>query len=320
MYLTLRLRDGSGSEIPGNAPDTCWLFAVKNFSPVDQEWLTFEARIGTGSPYPLPASARTMSIGAIVNADPANRRMAGNRIFEFQGLTILHGDRASVADSAATVADGAVTTGKISDGTILNADINPDAAIAGTKINPNFGAQDIITAGNISIGGRYRDKTGFLVPVGTVLPFAGGTAPDGWLICNGQAINRSGNYADLFAVIGTTFGAGNGSTTFNVPDLRRRVPVGAGGTGTGILGNAVGNAGGAETHTLTAAEMPSHNHNPGGNYHNLVLVDGNGTSTQTDYSAYEINLLSARQIATNGGDQPHNNVQPSLILNYIIKY
>ncbi len=60
---------------------------------------------------------------------------------------------------------------------------------------------------------------GYLVPSGAVLPFAMNTAPTGWLACSGQAISRT-SYADLFAAIGTTFGAGNGSTTFNLPDLR----------------------------------------------------------------------------------------------------
>lgn len=67
-------------------------------------------------------------------------------------------------------------------------------------------------------------------PVGVINPFGGKNAPDGWLLCNGQAISRT-DYADLFDVIGTAFGSGDGSTTFNVPDLRESVPKGAGLTG-----------------------------------------------------------------------------------------
>lgn len=80
--------------------------------------------------------------------------------------------------------------------------------------------------GNLIAGGTlFADA-----PVGVINPFGGTTAPEGWLLCNGQAISRT-DYADLFAVIGTAFGSGDGSTTFNVPDFRESVPKGAGLTG-----------------------------------------------------------------------------------------
>lgn len=82
---------------------------------------------------------------------------------------------------------------------------------------------------------------------------AGATLQDGWLWCDGAAVSRE-DYADLFTAIGTAYGAGNGTTTFNVPDLRDRVPVGKSGT------KALGATGGAETHTLVASEMPTHTH------------------------------------------------------------
>jgi hypothetical protein len=83
-----------------------------------------------------------------------------------------------------------------------------------------------------------------LVPVGSVLMYGGGTAPTGWLLCNGQAVSRT-TYISLFTVIGTSYGVGDGSTTFNVPDLQAtgatamRAPVGAGtGISIGSLNNA----------------------------------------------------------------------------------
>lgn len=107
-------------------------------------------------------------------------------------------------------------------------------------------AQDAITVyseGNVGIGdppahtekltvnGRISDKSGLVMPVGAILPFGGGTAPAGWLLCEGAPVSRA-TYADLFAVIGTAFGSGNGSSTFNVPDLRGVFLRGAdGGTG-----------------------------------------------------------------------------------------
>jgi len=93
-------------------------------------------------------------------------------------------------------------------------------------------------------------------PPGTVDMFAGTTAPDGWLLCQGQAVSRT-TYADLFAAIGTTWGSGNGSTTFNIPDSRGRFPVGVG------TGFALASSGGASTVALTTSHMPSHSHGSG---------------------------------------------------------
>ena len=105
------------------------------------------------------------------------------------------------------------------------------------------------------------------VPVGVVVPFAGSTSPAGWLLCFGQAVSRT-TYAGLFATISTTYGSGDGSTTFTLPDLRGRVVAGEddmGGTaasrltaaGSGITGTTLGATGGTQTHTLTEAQIPS---------------------------------------------------------------
>ncbi|MGE0289535.1 MAG: phage tail protein [Bradyrhizobium sp.] len=87
---------------------------------------------------------------------------------------------------------------------------------------------------------------GFPIEAGFIAPYGGTGTPTGWLECNGQNVSRT-TYAALFTAIGTTWGVGDGSTTFTLPDLRRRALVGKGGSGTGTLGNAVGNTGGAET-------------------------------------------------------------------------
>ena len=96
-------------------------------------------------------------------------------------------------------------------------------------------------------------------PAGALMPFAGAAAPAGYLACDGSAVSRT-TYATLYAAIGTTYGAGDGSTTFNLPDLERRAIVGAGGMASTALGNTVGATGGSETHTLTTSEMPRHTH------------------------------------------------------------
>ena len=82
---------------------------------------------------------------------------------------------------------------------------------------------DIYTDGKFFAGGIPVGS----VPVGGIMPYAGSTAPFGYLLCQGQAISRT-TYADLFAIIGTTYGGGDGSSTFNIPDLYNRVPVGLG--------------------------------------------------------------------------------------------
>ena len=88
---------------------------------------------------------------------------------------------------------------------------------------------------------------------GTIQMYAGTTAPSGWLICNGQAVSRT-TYAALYAVIGTTYGAGDGSTTFNVPNLVNRTVRGS---------NSLGKTGGSDTVTLSTANMPAHTHGGG---------------------------------------------------------
>jgi microcystin-dependent protein len=103
-----------------------------------------------------------------------------------------------------------------------------------------------------------------LMPTGVVVPFAAGVAPPGWLLCQGQAVSRT-TYPALFAVIGTTFGAGDGSTTFNLPQLRQRFPMGVATSGTGSTLGATGGTvdGAAHTHGatgLTTSSTGSHDH------------------------------------------------------------
>lgn len=111
---------------------------------------------------------------------------------------------------------------------------------------------------------------GFVVPTGTIMAYAGDVAPDGWLLCNDTAVGR-GQYADLFALIGTTYGPGNGSTTFNVPNLVNRGPVGAGSSYD--LAEQVGSP--THTHSQSAHThpIPGHTHSIPAHNHNL---DNNG--------------------------------------------
>jgi microcystin-dependent protein len=180
------------------------------------------------------------------------------------------------------------------------------------------------------------------MPAGVIVPYGGTTEPTGWLFCYGQAISRT-TYATLFAAISTTYGTGDGSTTFNLPDLRGRVVAGQddmGGssanrltnTSGGLNGDTLGATGGAETHTLTTAELAVHSHanslNDPGHAHVIspvyagVTAGAGSARNNWDNSNITTSAQATGITITNanaGSGSAHNNVQPTIILNYIIR-
>jgi microcystin-dependent protein len=175
------------------------------------------------------------------------------------------------------------------------------------------------------------------VPSGTVVPFAGVVIPDGWVRCDGAAYPSSDpRYAALFAAIQNSFGGGVG--TFGVPDLRGRAAIGSG-QGSGLTNRLLAQTAGAETHTLTVAEMPGHNHSVnltttsnGAHTHTVPLKphgnnngggaeagnDGNSGTVTTSSSGLHTHQVVGDTFTT-GGSVPHNIMQPVLVLNYMIK-
>lgn len=164
------------------------------------------------------------------------------------------------------------------------------------------------TTGNLV---EIKIKSVDTLPLGAILEFSGSTAPNGYMICDGSAISRT-TYSDLFDLIGTTYGAGDGSTTFNIPDKRGKVGVGYNSSNTNF--NVLGKTGGEETHTLIEDEMPLHSHTIKNGVPNAsTFTNGyNIASSYDDSGNFEVTDAS-------GGDQPHNNLQPYITLNYIIK-
>lgn len=187
------------------------------------------------------------------------------------------------------------------------------------ELNPGEGgrASMVLKEGSLGIGttnpscklhvtGRIKDKTGFVIPVGTVVPYAGKQLPQGWLWCDGSTFDED-DYPDLHDVLGSS----------TLPNLKNRFIVGAGDT------YNLNARGGANSVTLTIDQMPSHNHNPESSYNRLLMHDGHYTkgdnTDATDSSGSEPNLRYSKAIVSKGGGKSHENRPPYHALNYIIK-
>ena len=207
------------------------------------------------------------------------------------------------------------------DKVVSGAEIDNELNAIGSAITSKADKVSSATTDNLAAldaNGNLKDSGGNLVsvapPAGSIIMYGGSSSPSGWLYCNGQAVSRT-TQSNLFNAIGTTFGNGDGSTTFNLPDLRDRFPLGDrnnGGSDASRVDNVskgLGATGGEDEHKLTEAEMPSHNHS--------LDIDTNyeinGSDASSDFGCSGANTSSA------GGDQPHNNMPPFLAVSFIIK-
>lgn len=176
-------------------------------------------------------------------------------------------------------------------------------------------------------GSAFQSVQPSVFPVGILQMFAGSTAPVGWLLCDGSNISRT-TYASLFSVIGTTYGVGDGNTTFTLPDCRGRVPMGTG-QGSGLTNRPLGSTAGSENTTLAVANLPSHTHgftptgslntesshthgsaNAGSHGHTsnnslLMYVGAGGGANLSAGSTYQIYNLNAT--IQNNGDHSHGS-------------
>lgn len=155
---------------------------------------------------------------------------------------------------------------------------------------------------------------GDTLPIGAVIEWNSDIIPENWLLCNGQAVNRE-EYSELFEILGVAYGEGDGSTTFNLPNYKGRVAAGKDESDNDF--NTLGKQGGEKTHRLTYNEMPKHGHNTQGfNRTHTGISDGGESMSRHRLEGDPVDwgiVLEA------GGDQPHNNLQPYIITNFIIK-
>lgn len=291
---------------------------------------------------PAYSGGDTGTIGRVPDARYVTDAVA----YATSGNVTLAGDVTGNAASN-TISTGAITSDKILNGTIVNADINASAAIAYSKLNlTNSIVSGDIVDGTIAVGDLAAAVAERLVPVGTIQIYAGTTAPTGWLLCNGDTVpNGSGtvqsvtaNYAALYAVLSTTYGGAG-----KLPDMQGRMPIGRSGTYT------IGSTGGAATAALVANNLPAHTHSVSetstggtayGSLVNNLANNGSGSSQRYIYNTSQATGLAGNEGNNSFGTSPNhthsvsvsgggngtstgnafNTISPYVAVNYIIKY
>ena len=284
VATTITLAAGTGSRFPAIA-GADYFFATLINSSNQLEIVKVTAR-----------ATDTLTVVRGQDNTTARAYSTGDRI----ELRVTAALLAAIRDSVAP-ADGAVTSAKLADASVITAKIADS---------------------NVTLAKLVAAVQQSLTPTASVVPFAGVTAPTGWLFCDGSAVSRS-TYSALWTAVGTTaspYGLGDGSTTFNLPDLRGRTIAGKDISVLGSFANRLtaavnsqnlGANGGAQTHIITVPEMPPHNHTI-----TPTVIVGSGTGLKSDATG---EIMGTATTSTIGGGTAHNNVQPTIVLNYIIK-
>lgn len=182
--------------------------------------------------------------------------------------------------------------------------------------NSSGAPQDVNVSTGLSLSGSALLCTVTEI-TGVVKMWLTTTAPTGYLLCDGSAVSRT-TYAALFAVIGTAYGIGDGSTTFNVPDMRDSVGIGV---SPGSLSGrptlrTIGQSGGEETHVLITTELAAHTHT-----YNLATAGSYVSINTSNAGNSALNGLFnvAQNTGSTGSGTAHNNMQPFVVVNYIVK-
>ena len=195
-------------------------------------------------------------------------------------------------------------------------------------IGGNLTVRQDLSATNFRASGNFYLDTFILIPAGTIIMSACISEPGGWLDCDGRLLTVS-IYSDLFSAIGYSFGGIDSS--FNIPDMRGRAGIGLG-QGSGLTNRVLSATGGAETHTLSTTEIPSHSHGVTDPGHTHSYVNNtndqntdNAFGTETAADQADLNKTTGSSttgisIQSTGGGAAHNNMQPFVVLRYLIKY
>jgi microcystin-dependent protein len=335
------------------------------------DWATFNAKVPTNraisTAAPLTGGGlltNNLTLSMPVATNNANGYLSSNNWVTFNAKesaltfsTPLSRSVNTITLGVVSVANGGSGTNALTAGKILvgngTASVLAPANLHWDNTNSRLGVGDttpsyaVDVAGDVNVTGTVRVAgVSIATPVGVVQQYAGSNAPAGFLLCDGSAVSRT-TYAALFAVISTTYGAGDGATTFNLPNLKGRIPVGRDVTQTEF--DVLGETGGAKTHTLTTNEIPAHAHQvdppssttstSGAHTHgyrdyfayNTYSDDANDrlvgstltyrdTTTDSDGDhAHTLDIVAFNSGAAGAGGA-HNNLQPYIVLNYIIKY
>lgn len=307
--------------------------AFLNFGP------GFAGRNGSGT-YTVPNS---FTAGSVITAADFNENFSDiaselTNSVAADGQTAMTGPFKGYSGSAS--APGYTFSADTNSGMYRIGADNIGIAVGGTKI-VDVSSTGVVTTGDVD-GTTVKQGGYTLVPPGITVAYAGTSAPDGWLLSYGQAVSRT-TYASLFSALSTTYGTGDGSTTFNLPDCRGRVIAGKddmGGSAAsrltssyfGTSAAALGAVGGAESHTLTEAQLPSISKNiPAQQPTFTYTINSNYATTGGSSGISAIATTGqASTLTTNddaspgsisfGSGNAHANVQPTIVLNCIIKY